>query len=105
MTPTRRGREDRRPARVGRGARRSSTAQPTTVEDVLRWLQRHGKRTTVEGMARYGIPSDGAYGVTVGELRAFAKGIERDHTLARALWASGRYEAGCWPPSWTILPR
>jgi 3-methyladenine DNA glycosylase AlkD len=44
-------------------------------------------------MARYGIPSDGAYGVTVGELRAFAKGIGRNHALAQALWSSGRYEA------------
>jgi len=63
------------------------------VEDVLRWLVRHGKRSTMEGMARYGIPSDGAYGVTYGALRAFAKGIEPDHDLARALWSSGRYEA------------
>src|SRR5262249_47300741 len=44
-------------------------------------------------MARYGIPSDGAYGVTVGELRAFAKDIGRSHALAKALWSSGRYEA------------
>ena len=42
------------------------------MEEVLRWLERHGKRSTVEGMARYGIPSDGADGVTVGELRVFA---------------------------------
>jgi 3-methyladenine DNA glycosylase AlkD len=63
------------------------------VEDVLRWLERHGKQSTLKGMARYGIPSDGAYGVAYGELRAFAKGIEPDHALAQALWASGRYEA------------
>jgi len=64
-----------------------------TLAEALRWLERHGKRSTVEGMARYGIPSDGAYGVAVGELRAFAKGIGRNHALAQALWSSGRYEA------------
>jgi len=86
---------DGRPARAGRGARRarSSAAQPTTVEHVLGWLERHGKQRTIAGMARYGIPSEGAYGVTVGELRAFAKGIEADHDLAQGLWSSGRYEA------------
>jgi 3-methyladenine DNA glycosylase AlkD len=44
-------------------------------------------------MARYGIPSAGAYGVSFGELRGFAKELGRDHALAQALWASGRYEA------------
>jgi 3-methyladenine DNA glycosylase AlkD len=60
---------------------------------VLRWLERHGERSTVEGMARYGIPSEGAYGVTFGELRRFATELGRDHALAQGLWASGRYEA------------
>jgi len=64
-----------------------------TLEEALHWLERHGKRSTVEGMARYGIPSEGAYGVTVGELRTFAKGVGPDHDLAQALWSSGRYEA------------
>lgn len=94
MTSTRRERGDRRPTRGDRGAApKPGVKEPVTVEEVLRWLERHGKRSTVEGMARYGIPSDGAYGVTVGELRAFAKGIEREHRLAQALWSSGRYEA------------
>jgi 3-methyladenine DNA glycosylase AlkD len=60
---------------------------------VLHWLERTGKQSTIAGMARYGIPSEGAYGVTVGELRAFAKGIDPDHRLAQGLWSSGRYEA------------
>ena len=64
-----------------------------TLEEALRWLERHGKRSTVEAMARYNIPSDGAYGVTVGELRALAKSVGQDHALAQALWSSGRYEA------------
>ena len=95
MTSTRGERGDRRPARGGGGSRRArpSATQPTSVEHVLRWLERHGKQSTVAGMARYGIPSEGAYGVTVGQLRAFAKGIGQDHRLAQGLWSSGRYEA------------
>ncbi|TFV87244.1 DNA alkylation repair protein [Blastococcus sp. CT_GayMR16] len=44
-------------------------------------------------MARYGIATDHAYGVTVGELRTVAKELDRDHGLAAELWASGVHEA------------
>jgi 3-methyladenine DNA glycosylase AlkD len=44
-------------------------------------------------MARYAIPSDEAFGVTVGTLRAYAKKLGRDHELAGALWADGHYES------------
>lgn len=64
-----------------------------TVDEALRWLERHGTRRTREGMARYGIPSDGAYGVTFGQLRTYARDLGRDHALAAALWSVGRYEA------------
>ena len=67
--------------------------ESVTVKQTLHWLERHGKRSTIEKMGRYGIPSAGAYGVTFGELRAYARDIGRDHPLAQALWSSGRYEA------------
>ena len=44
-------------------------------------------------MARYGIRSDHAVGVTVTELRHLARGHPPDHELAAALWASGVHEA------------
>ncbi len=44
-------------------------------------------------MARYGIVAEKVYGVSVGQLRAYAKTIGRDHALAGALWKSGWYEA------------
>lgn len=45
-------------------------------------------------MARFAIPSDTAYGVSVGELRKKAKALgNKDHALAAALWAHGAYEA------------
>ena len=45
------------------------------------------------GMARYGIATADAFGVSVYELRRVAKGLGRDHELALALWATGNHEA------------
>jgi 3-methyladenine DNA glycosylase AlkD len=44
-------------------------------------------------MARYGITTDRAYGVTVAELRTLAKELGRDRDLAGRLWDSGVHEA------------
>ena len=44
-------------------------------------------------MARYGIDTTRAVGVTVTELRRLARGLGRDHELAAALWGSGVHEA------------
>ena len=44
-------------------------------------------------MARYGIPSENASGVTVADIRLLAKRLGRDHDLALALWETGSYEA------------
>lgn len=57
------------------------------------WLKRHGTKASRAGMARYGIPSDRAFGVPVGALMKYAKGLGRDHALALALWKTGWYEA------------
>ncbi len=63
------------------------------VRAVVAWLKGHGTKATRDGMARYAIPSDKAFGVTVGAMRAYAKKLGRDHELAGALWADGHYEA------------
>lgn len=47
----------------------------------------------VEGMARYGIRTDHAVGVTVTELRRLVRRLRPDHELAAALWTSGLHEA------------
>ena len=51
-----------------------------------------GSKAGVAGMARYGIVAKKAYGVSVGDLRAFAKELGRDHDLAARLWKSGVQE-------------
>lgn len=63
------------------------------AKDVVAWLERTGTRRGVEGMARYGLPSDRAFGVPVGVMQAEAKRIGRDHALAEALWKTRWYEA------------
>lgn len=63
------------------------------VQAAITWLKGHSTRHTLEGMARYGIPSDNALGVSVADIRVLAKKLGRNHLLAAALWKTGCYEA------------
>lgn len=63
------------------------------VDEVLARLRGLADTDRLPGMARYGIATEHAYGVTVTELRAVAKEIGRDHDLAAALWGSAVHEA------------
>lgn len=69
--------------------------QPAKVEvrSLLAWLKRTGTKRGRDDMARYGIPSDTAYGVGIGVLKQKSKQLGKSHDLALALWESGRYEA------------
>lgn len=63
------------------------------VQSALAWLKRHSSKKTRDGMARYAIPSDNAFGVTMGNMKVLAKRLGRNHELAAALWDTGVYEA------------
>jgi len=63
------------------------------VTEIVAWLKRTGTQRNREGMARYAIPSDNAFGISVGTLRQYAKRLGRNHELAAALWDTGWYEA------------
>ena len=63
------------------------------MQSVLTCLKRHSTRRTLEGMARYAIPSDNAFGVSVSDIRVLAKRLGHNHELAAALWKTGVYEA------------
>jgi len=69
------------------------TKPAVSVDSVLSWLKKHSSAATREGMARYGIPSDNASGVSVADIRRLGKQIGRNHELALALWETGSYEA------------
>ena len=71
-------------------------AQPSLedeVESALTWLKGHGTKRSREGMARYAIPSDHAFGVSMANMKVLAKRLGRNHELAAALWDTGWYEA------------
>jgi 3-methyladenine DNA glycosylase AlkD len=65
----------------------------TGVDEVLARLRSLADASRLPGMARYGIATEHAYGVTVAELRTIARELRQDHELAAALWASGVHEA------------
>lgn len=63
------------------------------VKDVMAWLKKHSTKATLDGMARYAIPSDDALGVAMKDIKALGKQLGQNHELALALWQTGCYEA------------
>lgn len=63
------------------------------LQAVLKELKKRGSANNVAGMARFGIASDKAFGVSHPELHEIAKPHHKNHALALELWASGYHEA------------
>src|SRR5262245_16286001 len=63
------------------------------VDAAIALLKRAATTATRDGMLRFGIPNDKALGVAVGDIRAIAKKLGRNHDLALALWKTVVYEA------------
>ena len=84
-------------ANAGAGGSETADTSKRSVHDqvqfALTWLQRHRTKATLDGMARYSIPSDHAYGVAMRDIKALGTMLGRHQPLARALWATGVYEA------------
>jgi len=88
---------------TGSAKRRAAAGPPQTgtanesldarVKSALAWLKRHATKATRDGMARFAIPSDNAYGVAMKDIKALGATLGRDQALAAALWATGVYEA------------
>lgn len=64
-----------------------------TITFVIDELKKHGSIRNIEGMARYGITSTKAYGVSAPILKSLAKKIGKNHKLALNLWETGYLEA------------
>ena len=79
-------------AKRPRSAARART-EPASASGALAWLKQHGTERAIDDLARYGIPSGKALGITVGAVKAYSKELGRSHALAAELWDSGWYEA------------
>lgn len=64
-----------------------------TAKQVIAELKKNGSEYNRQGMARFGIRVDKAFGVNVPVMRSLAKVIGKDHKLALELWESGYHEA------------
>ena len=63
------------------------------VERIISTLRRNGTKANRDGLARFAIPSERAFGVSMKDVQALAKTIGRDHALALRLWETGWHEA------------
>ncbi len=64
-----------------------------TLKQILRQFKELSNPAAREGMARYGIETSRAYGISIPALRSLARTIGKDHSLARHLWATRIHEA------------
>jgi len=66
---------------------------PHTLQQALSKLRAFASEENRAGMARFGIATDNALGVSMRNIRAVGRQIVHDHELAQALWDSGFHEA------------
>jgi 3-methyladenine DNA glycosylase AlkD len=64
-----------------------------SFHEVMAWMEGRRNEKNRAGMARFGINTERAYGISVVDLRKLAKSIPKDHSLAIELWNSGMHEA------------
>ncbi len=78
-----------------KAAKKAGAAAPLDeqVHSALAWLKSHSTKATLDGMARYAIPSTNAYGVAMKDIKALGKALGTNQALAVALWDTGVYEA------------
>ena len=63
-----------------------------TVKEILAKLESLGNDARRKHNTKAGAP-DNQFGVKLGDLRAIAKKLKTDHTLALELWETGNVEA------------
>ena len=81
------------PKASGKTGKSSKQSVANEVQAALDWLKKRATKATLDGMARYAIPSDNALGVAIRDIKALGKQLGRNQELAAALWDTGVYEA------------
>ncbi len=61
----------------------------TTVKEIIKTLESFARPENLDGMARFAIVGDKRMGVSMPNVRKIAKGIGKNHQLARELWRTG----------------
>jgi 3-methyladenine DNA glycosylase AlkD len=64
-----------------------------TCEEVMTLLAARANEANRAGMARFGINTADAFGISIVELHKIARPLRGDHDLALALWFTGNHEA------------
>ncbi|MDY6964916.1 MAG: DNA alkylation repair protein [Halobacteriota archaeon] len=57
--------------------------------EIIKRLKSMSNPEAVKGMARFGISTKKAFGISIPDLRRIAREIGKDHSLAQELWESG----------------
>jgi len=73
-------------------AAKSSSPQVDPAQ-VVAELRKLGSEKNRAGMARFGINTERAFGISIQQLRPLARKYKKNHGLAQALWESGFHEA------------
>lgn len=60
---------------------------------VVSWLEANRSPENIEGMSRFGIVTQTAFGIPNAQLRPLARKIKRQHERAQSLWDTGNREA------------
>jgi len=63
------------------------------ADRLVREMRLLANPAAIEGMARFGIVSSSIFGVDTPTIRAIARRIEKDQSLAEELWTTGVHEA------------
>lgn len=64
-----------------------------TLTEIIAYLKKNKNEHNRQGMKRYGINVENAFGISVKQLRILAKQIGKNHQLAIKLWETGYHEA------------
>src|SRR2546422_332643 len=65
----------------------------TILDQIIDEIKKRGDPKALAGMARFGIQTSKAFGVSIPQLRDLARKIGKNHYLAEQLWRTGIHEA------------
>lgn len=82
-----------RPPKSEKPKKPAKAGTPATVDGVVATLKKMASKKVLAGYARFAIPTEGALGISVADLRKLAKPLFPNHPLAIDLWKTGIYEA------------